>query len=89
MTPTTALGAAFLIALIDWAAVACEWKRMEYIFKPATLIAVIIGAWLLTQEPHDVWQARFFLPGLILSLIGDVFLMLPGEHFFLPGVEYF
>jgi len=62
---------------VDWVAVARRQKGLEYVFKPATLVAVIVGAALLTQGPHDAWQARFFLPGLVFSLAGDVFLMLP------------
>ena len=78
-----------ILALIDWLAVARHQKRWEYVFKPATLVAVLVAAWLLTQGPHDVWQARFFLPGLACSLVGDVLLMLPGERFFLPGLASF
>ncbi len=74
---------------MDWLAVARNQRRLEYIFKPATLVVVLLGAWLLTRGPHDVWQAYFFLPGLALSLVGDVFLMLPGERFFLPGLVAF
>lgn len=78
-----------ILALIDWLAVARHQKRWEYVSKPATLVAVLVAAWLLTQGPHDVWQARFFLPGLAFSLAGDVLLMLPGERFFLPGLASF
>lgn len=84
-----ALVTSLILALIDWITVARRQKRLEYIFKPATLVAVLIGAWLLTREPHDAWQARFFLLGLAFSLAGDVFLMLPGERFFLPGLAVF
>jgi uncharacterized membrane protein YhhN len=77
------------LAFIDWLAVARRLKRLEYVFKPATLLAVLLAAWLLRRGPHDVWQARFFLPGLAFSLAGDVFLMLPGERFFLPGLVAF
>jgi uncharacterized membrane protein YhhN len=77
------------LAFIDWLAVARRHKRLEYVFKPATLVAVLISAWLLTWGPHDAWQARFFLPGLACSLAGDVFLMLPGARFFLPGLVVF
>jgi len=80
---------ALVLAVVDWVAVARRQKRLEYIFKPATLVAVLVGAWLLTWGPHDTWQARFFLPGLVFSLAGDVFLMLPGERFFLPGLVSF
>ena len=78
-----------VLALVDWVAVARRQKRLEYVFKPATLVAVLVGAWLLTRGPHDAWQACFFLPGLAFSLAGDVFLMLPGERFFLPGLVAF
>ncbi len=84
-----ALVTSLILALIDWITVARRQKRLEYIFKPATLVVVLIGAWLLTREPHDAWQARFFLLGLAFSLAGDVFLMLPGERFFLPGLAVF
>jgi uncharacterized membrane protein YhhN len=80
---------ALIVAVIDWLAVARNQRRLEYIFKPATLAVVLLGAWLLTRGPHDTWQAYFFLPGLVLSLVGDVFLMLPGERFFLPGLVAF
>jgi len=80
---------ALVLAGVDWLAVVWQRKRLEYVFKPATLVTVLIGAWLLTRGPHDTWQARFFLPGLAFSLAGDVFLMLPGERFFLPGLASF
>lgn len=82
-------GVALALAAMDWAAVGARRKRLEYLFKPATLVAIIIGLLLLMRGPHDEWQARFFLIGLILSLAGDVFLMLPGDGFFLPGLVSF
>ena len=78
-----------VLAAIDWLAVAWHRKRLEYVFKPATLLMVLAGAWILTRGPHDAWEARFFLPGLGFCLVGDVFLMLPGERFFLPGLAAF
>jgi len=77
------------LATVDWFAVARRHKRLEYIFKPATLVAILVWAWLLTRGPHDAWQAPFFLAGLAFSLAGDVFLMLPGERFFLLGLVAF
>lgn len=85
----TFFAAALVLGSIDWVAVARGNKRLEYVFKPVTLAAVLVGAGLLTQGPHDAWQARFFLPGLALSLVGDVLLMLPGERVFLPGLVSF
>ena len=84
-----AFGAAFILAVLNWIAVARNWRKAEYVSKPATLIVVIIAAWLITRGPQDAWMARFFLPGLIFSLAGDVFLMLPGERFFVPGLVSF
>ena len=77
------------LALINWLAVAHRQKHLEYTFKPATMVAILIGAWLLTRGPHDDWAAGFFLPGLACSLVGDILLMLPGRHFFLPGLVAF
>lgn len=83
------LGIAFIVAAADWLAVGLQLKWLEYVFKPAALIAIIIGAFLLTQRPHDEWEARFLLIGLVFSLAGDVFLMLPGKGLFLPGLVSF
>lgn len=75
--------------MADWTAVGLRRKEWEYIFKPAALIGIIVGAFLLTRGPHDEWQLRFFLIGLVFSLAGDAFLMLPREGFFLPGLVSF
>jgi len=84
---------AFVTALIlggtEWLAVARGWRRLEYVFKPATLVAVILAAWLLARRPHDAWMAHFFLPGLIFSLAGDILLLLPGDRFFVLGLASF
>ncbi len=83
----------FIIPMIfaagDWLAVATNRRDLEYVCKPATMLALLIAAWLGTQGPHDAWQTRFFLPGLALSLAGDIFLMLRRERLFLPGLLAF
>ncbi len=84
-----AFAAALALAVLDWLAVDHKLRKAEYLFKPATLVAVLITAWLVTRGPHDPWQARFFLPGLFFSLLGDICLMLPGSGFFLPGLVSF
>jgi uncharacterized membrane protein YhhN len=83
------LGVALVLGVVDWVAVARRSRQLEYVFKPATLVAVIVGAGLLTRGPHDARLALWFLPGLCFSLAGDVFLMLPGDRFFLPGLLSF
>jgi uncharacterized membrane protein YhhN len=83
------LVAVMAFAAGDWLAVARGRRRLEYVCKPATMLGVLIGAWLGTRGSHDVWQVRFFLPGFALSLAGDVFLMLRKKRFFLPGLIAF
>ncbi len=80
---------ALICAVVDWWAVANHRRRVEYIFKPATLVALLGTAWLLTRGPHDARQARFFLIGLGLSLIGDILLMLRSERLFMVGLAAF
>jgi uncharacterized membrane protein YhhN len=82
---TLALG----LALADWRAVAREQRQLEYLFKPATLVVILMGAWSLTQDAHDGWLAVWFLLGLFGSLLGDIFLMLPHNRFFLQGLVAF
>ncbi len=73
----------------DWLAVAQNWRHLEYVCKPATMVALLVSVWLWTQGPHDAWQARFFLAGFALSLAGDVFLMLRREGLFVAGLVAF
>jgi uncharacterized membrane protein YhhN len=80
---------AMVFAAGDWLAVARGRRRLEYVCKPATMLGILIGAWLGTRGSHDVWQVQFFLPGFALSLAGDVFLMLRKKRFFLPGLGAF
>ncbi len=83
-------GIALGLAILDWIAVAQNDRRREYIFKPATLAVVWIGAALLAyQGTAHPRLARYFLFALIFSLAGDVFLMLPDAPFFLPGLIAF
>jgi uncharacterized membrane protein YhhN len=89
MAGTIMLVAALFLAAGDWLAVARDRRRLEVVCKPATLLALLAGAWLLTRGPHEARQVRFFLPGLGFSLAGDVFLMLRGKRFFLAGLVAF
>lgn len=77
---TTLLLIFFGFAILDWIAVAIGNRRLEYFAKPATLLILIL--WFSIQLPElpplfSVW----FLFGLALSLVGDIFLMLPEENF--------
>lgn len=76
-------------AVIDWLAIARANKRLEYIFKPATMVAVIAAAWLWLPNAPNPWFAQFLIIGFVFSLAGDIFLMLPNPRFFLFGLVAF
>jgi uncharacterized membrane protein YhhN len=82
-----ALAAALVFAVIDWIAVLRRSKSVEYVFKPATLIALTVCALFVAGDagPLGTW----FVAALAFSLVGDIFLMLPGESWFLPGLAAF
>lgn len=72
-----AAAAAFAVA--DWVAVARGSRPVEYVCKPATLVLLIGVA--LALDPADDGQQAWFVAALVLSLAGDVFLMLPRDAF--------
>ena len=72
------------IAAIDWFAVARKQRALEYFLKPGVMLALLLCLGLLGSrnsfldgEVHRIW----FGLGLALSLVGDIFLMLPRERF--------
>lgn len=85
----TALVLALGCAVGDWIAVARENKTLEWIFKPATMLAIVLVAWLTMPSAQEVWLARFFLVGFVLSLAGDVLLMFSHERAFVFGLSAF
>ncbi len=82
-----ALGLVF--AIVDWIAVVIEHKPLEYVAKPATLLAFIAGAGLVAMATGGGRLALWFLLALAFSLLGDVFLMLPGDRWFPLGLGAF
>jgi uncharacterized membrane protein YhhN len=74
----TLIWIALLFALLDWTAVARGWRMVEYIAKPAVMVCLI--AWL---GVNGGWSdpLLWFTAGLVFSLAGDIFLMLPKERF--------
>ena len=81
-----AFAAAALFAIFDWFAVARRNKPLEYVAKPAVMVALIVAAVTLTPE-LDVRRWAFVV-ALAFSLAGDVFLMVPGDRF-VAGVGSF
>ena len=80
-TSWTLLAVAGALAVSDWIVVSprVSSRRVEYVLKPATMVALIGVAVTLTPQ-HDA-QRVLFVIGLVLSLAGDVFLMLPADLF--------
>ena len=73
------LGLAAAFAVAKWWAVWRRAKGLEYVAKPVTLLALIATA--ATLVPEDDVRQKWFLLALVLSLAGDVFLMLPRDLF--------
>jgi uncharacterized membrane protein YhhN len=77
---TTLLVAAGLAAVGNWISVARGAQTGIYVFKPLTL-ALLIGS-AVTLDPSTAGSMRvWFVIALVLSLLGDVFLMLPSDAF--------
>src|SRR3989442_5782907 len=67
-----ALVAFGVFAVLDWLAVSRSVRSLEYVAKPATLLALL--AYAVCGHPSP-----WLLAALAFSLAGDVFLMLPAD----------
>jgi uncharacterized membrane protein YhhN len=76
---TVFLVSAAVFAVGDWVAVAWKQKPLEYVCKPMTLACLIVVASVIDADV-DARQVCF-IAALSLSLLGDVFLMLPRDLF--------
>lgn len=74
-----ALGVAVAAAAGNWWAVSTGRRRVEWVTKPSVMVALIAAAIVLT--PLDGAVRAWVIVGLVFSLAGDVFLMLPRERF--------
>lgn len=75
------LALAMVAAAADWLAVQRENRPLEYLCKPLTLVLLVATA--LALDPLDGTVRAWFVAALVLSLAGDVFLMLPTDRFVL------
>lgn len=75
-----------IFAVVDWWAVSRDNRPVEYVAKPATLALLVVAA--VVADPIDPTARAWFVAALVLSLAGDVFLMLPSEKF-LQGLVSF
>ncbi len=73
------LAFAAVVAAVDWYAVAAQRKPVEYVCKPLAL-ALLIGVALALHPASEVRRSAFVV-ALVLSLLGDAFLMLRRDMF--------
>jgi uncharacterized membrane protein YhhN len=78
-TAIAALVVAGVSAVANWVAKARGDRRLEYVAKPLTLLALVVAA--ATLDPTDNAQRWWFVAALVFSLAGDVLLMLPTDQF--------
>ena len=62
-------------------------KRNVYLFKPLTMICIILIA-LVAESRVSSFYKYMIVAGLVCSLVGDIFLMLPSDRF-VPGLLSF
>ncbi len=83
------IGVAAVAALVDWTAVARADTRLEYVAKPAVLVALTLAAVSIPAAHTDLVDRKWwFVAALVASLVGDVLLMLP-RNLFVPGLASF
>lgn len=86
--PIIFLFLAALSAIVEWIAIYKNWRKVEYFAKPGTLVFLL--AWLLLTGELMHGLVHWFSIGLLLSLIGDIFLLLSNERrWFLFGLGAF
>jgi uncharacterized membrane protein YhhN len=70
-----------LFAVGDWWSKARDDRRLEYVCKPAALLALVAFALVLDPASGADDRRAWFVAALVFSLAGDVFLMLPRDAF--------
>jgi alkenylglycerophosphocholine/alkenylglycerophosphoethanolamine hydrolase len=69
---------AFTIAPLDWLSVSKDWRKIEYLAKPAVILSLL--AWLGINNGVS-GEMIWFGYGLFFSLIGDICLLFPNKLF--------
>ncbi|MBA2731973.1 MAG: lysoplasmalogenase [Acidobacteria bacterium] len=70
---------ALIAAVLTILAAYQGWRLMHYLFKPLTIVFIILIA-LRPNHPTSSFYKYMIVAGLLFSLAGDIFLMLP-DHF--------
>lgn len=82
-----AAAGAVLGSLMGTPGAADGWRVLHWTCKPLATVLVFAMAWR-TPQPLSPRYRRRVLTGVGFALLGDVFLMLPGD-FFVPGLAAF
>ena len=78
--------AAFIFAALESLALWEKWLKLEYLAKPAVMIILFLWLWTSTGlSGASLW----FGLGILLSLTGDVLLMISLDRFFLAALAAF
>lgn len=72
-------------ALLDWASTWKGWEKRLYVAKPAVMIFLIIWSIQLTGWNDEM---LWFGIALVLSLIGDILLMMNPRYFMFGGAAF-
>ncbi|MFV0316374.1 MAG: lysoplasmalogenase [Microthrixaceae bacterium] len=80
------VAATLVVAVADWVAVATDRRPAEYVLKPLAMV-VLVAAAIVMSDPDPELARWLIVAGLVLSLGGDVFLML--EDHFVEGLASF
>ena len=75
----------FIMAVLNWIAVYKRSKTLEYIFKPATMLALLFWIW---QSVGLGGLMLWFTIGVVFCLAGDVFLMIPRNLFIFGLISF-
>ncbi len=78
--------AAFIFAALEALALQKNWFRLEVIAKPGVMISLFLWLWLSAGLDGALF---WFGLGILLSLVGDVLLMISLDKFFLAGLAAF
>ena len=68
-----------VVAVADWLAVSNNYRFAEYILKPLVMVFLIAVA--LSLNPSSDFARVMLIIGLVMSMVGDVCLMLPKDMF--------
>ncbi len=78
--------AAFVFAALESLALWKSWLRLEYFVKPAVMVVLFLWLWTsVGLNGASLW----FGVGILLSLTGDVLLMISLDRLFLAGLVVF